>query len=321
MDTEKLFINGGSFETLTFSELTDEETAAIKRHVELTRHLQEIRQLQKILCFYLDTLTGTYTLMNSGQVYKSGKPANAESDYIALNAHTISIASAARTLTESMECYMKENHSTDDPIRKTYLTFASTVYDSSFAYRLMIRLRDFSQHGHLLVSCQENNYCIDLYQILHKPHFHHNPTIRTQLTQYVEEIIRDFQDTPTLGLAMTLAEFTADLFSVYSKFWNLTEDEIRASHARFCEIADSNPQNINGKDVDGFGLFVYDYTDNIAHAVHMGDDTMKMFRTGKNEAEQAHKRYEKEWLYLKGGMRMLRSASDDLKTDSVECSP
>ena len=58
----------------------------------------------------------------------------------------------------------------------------SKIYDKKFSYRLLIRLRDFSRHGHLPVYISEDNKCsFDLDQILYTPHFNLNKKIKEEM--------------------------------------------------------------------------------------------------------------------------------------------
>ena len=49
-----------------------------------------------------------------------------------------------------------------------YLAMVSKIYDTVFSYKLLTRLRDYSQHGHLPVSSEGNSYYFDFVDILGK---------------------------------------------------------------------------------------------------------------------------------------------------------
>ncbi len=138
-------------------------------------------------------------------MFREQNPANSGADYISVNSHIINIISAGRTLIESMECYIKNNSDIGDAKQK-YLDYYHNTYDSSFAYRFLIRLRDYSQHGHLPVSSTGNNYYFDLIQISNKPHYNHNKTFETQMKSIIDEILEKYHNTPTISLTETLAE-------------------------------------------------------------------------------------------------------------------
>lgn len=166
MDTEKTFIFRDQMIELSAAELSPDEVELAKQHVEITRHLKEIQQLYLMFQYALDCIDSKYTLMSNGKVLKNNDPANTEADFIAINAMVNNLISAGRTLVESMECYVSENYPKDDSNRKEYMDFYHKTYDISFPYRFLIRMRDYSQHGHLPVNQDGEWYGFDLYQVL-----------------------------------------------------------------------------------------------------------------------------------------------------------
>ena len=181
-----MYFLDGEFDEVAFVSLSESELTVSRHHVEITRHLQEIHHLFLMLKYDIESLQKEYTLDVSGKVFRGGKPAKREEDFIAVNAHVINIISAGRTLTEAMECYINTNERIEPEAKNRYKSFCSNTYDKSFSYRLLIRLRDFSQHGHLPVCKTHNNYCFDLKQILEKPHFNHNEKLRRQMADILE---------------------------------------------------------------------------------------------------------------------------------------
>ena len=67
---------------LLFSELSKDELAIAKEHLEITRHLQEIHQLYLMFQYALDSFDAKYLLMSDGKVLKNGEPAISEDDFI-----------------------------------------------------------------------------------------------------------------------------------------------------------------------------------------------------------------------------------------------
>lgn len=291
MDTEKLFILNEETSEISYTELSENDLLCSKHHVEITRHLQEIHQLFLITKYNISCLQEKYMLMNSGDVFCNEKAADSENDFIAINAHITSIISSGKTLVDSMECYIKTNSDIEKNSKDEYLNYYHNIYDSSFAYRFLIRLRDFSQHGHLPVSSERNNYYFDLKQIAEKPHFNHNQALLEQMSQAIDEIMDVYRDTPTLCLTKTIAEFIANLFSLYNKFWDCIKSELIASHLKFKSVIKTYPENVIT--TSGFlkGFFVYDLENGDAHAVHTKDNPQKMIKKFKIEASNVCNEY------------------------------
>lgn len=304
MDTEKTFMFHGQFDGLSFVELSPEELTAAKRHVEIIRHLQEIHHLYLMFRYSLDSMNEKYVLMSNGEVLKNNEFAVSEEDYIAINAMVNNLISAGRTLVESMECYVSENYPKGDSDREEYLEFYHDTYNHSFAYRFMIRMRDYAQHGHLPVNQNGTWYGFDLYQVLNKPHYKHNGTIKQQLKDAIEEVKEVYGDMPRLALAMTLAEF---LLSIYHRFWLSVEKALVASEMKFKELISNHPENVNVVGDGNVSLFVYDYDkDGMAHTVCSEDNATQMLSIFKKEAEQAENKYMNSWQQLREGTLFLR---------------
>lgn len=307
MDTEKTFIFRDQMIELSAAELSPDEVELAKQHVEITRHLQEIQQLYLMFQYALDCIDSKYTLMSNGKVLKNNDPANTEADFIAINAMVNNLISAGRTLVESMECYVSENYPKDDSNRKEYMDFYHKTYDISFPYRFLIRMRDYSQHGHLPVNQDGEWYGFDLYQVLNKPHFKHNGLIKQQLDNAVKEVMDVYGDIPRLSLAMTLAEFTANLLGMYYQFWVSVEPAMIISAIKFKELIVNHPENVNVVGDENVSLFIYDVDDDgVAHMVFTDDDTSQMMSMFKSEAKAVADRYMNSWHQLKQGTLIFR---------------
>lgn len=299
MDTEKMFLTDNGF-NLVCEELADEDLKTARHFIEITRHMQEIHQLFLIFKKDIDNLQNEYVLKNNGNVFRKQNPANSGADYISVNSHIINIISAGRTLVESMECYIKNNSDIGDEKQK-YLDFYHGTYDSSFAYRLLIRLRDYSQHGHLPVSFMGNNYFFDLIQIANKPHYNHNKTFETQMKSIIDEILEKYHNTPTISLTETLAEYVVKLLAIYKMFWYQTEKELTEACTKFQTVVSCYPDNII-KEQEGLdGLFIYDVVDGNAHVVDPNDKPDEMVVRFKKEAEDNFDEYSEAYKEVLDG--------------------
>ena len=132
MDTERLILTDGGKRPNNLQKLSPQDIIIAETYVETTRHLQEIHQLYQIFIFQIENFLSRYTLYNSGGVYKNHDvfdrllPADSDSDHIAINVHIISIISAGRTLSESMESYIKENYAPHSTDYRSYFDFSTT---------------------------------------------------------------------------------------------------------------------------------------------------------------------------------------------------
>lgn len=300
MDTEKTYRTHGQMGDLAIVELAADDLESFKRHVEITRHLQEIHSLFSIFKFQIDILQKEYILKSDGSVFTNQNAADREEDYIAINAYSINIISAGKTLVQSMESFVKMDYfSPDDQLKKEYLEYYHKIYDHSFAYRLMIRLRDYAQHGHLPIDNEGNNYHINLDTILRKPHYNHNKTMAYEMKKIADEISDTYDDTPTFSLTRTLAEFVSKLSLLYERFWDIAENTLLKSQKRAQDIIKKYPENIINASETFPGFFIYDEEpEGWIHAVSCADDPEAMYHRFKNEARKTCDEYTAAWHEL-----------------------
>ena len=306
MDSEQFFYLDEELDVSEVRELQSDELRCVEHYVEVTRHLQEIQQLYQIVLFNLSIMRSNYTWMNNGDIHYKGVPAEGEEHFIAVNSMIINLIGSARTLTESMNCYMAENYESNDTDAQGFLDFTHSIYDGCFAYRFLIRLRDFSQHGHPPVSQSSANYVFDLRQIIGMPHFTHNKQIKEQLSTIVTEIIGGFHGYPTLGVTMTVAEFTVGLWKIYDYFLTCVEAHLQKSFTQAQAILDRYPENIKFKSDMIPGLFIYSIEDGNANVITVGEDTMKMLEKFQMEAKETLTTFQKDWDELKKGTVLIK---------------
>lgn len=303
MDTEKTYRTHGQMEDLTIVELAADDLECFRRHVEITRHLQEIHSLFLLFKFQIDILQKEYTLKSNGSVFADQNAADRAEDYIAVNGYSINIISAGKTLVQSMESFVDMDYfPSDSRIKKEYLDYYHDIYDHSFAYRLMIRLRDYAQHGHLPIDNEGNIYHINLDTILKKPHYKHNKALADEMKKIADEISDIYDDTPTFSLTLTLAEFVSKLLSIYQKFWEVAENTLLESQKKAQDVIKKYPENIVNASEEFPGLFIYDEEpDGWAHAVSCADDPEAMYHRFKNEARETCDEYTAAWHELTKG--------------------
>lgn len=311
MPTGKFYVNNNIIELDGFAPLCDSDLAVVKRHVELTDHLMEIRELFSLFIYNLESIHDNYLLMSNGNITKNGKSADTYEDYIAVNALVINMISSARTLVESMEIFANNYKISEGDFSNKYLSYYHETYDNSFSYRLFIRLRDYSQHGHLPVARKAENYAIELYPILHTRHFRHNKAIGDEIDRLIEEIIEKYADTPTLSITITISEFTVSVLSIYQKFWSLVSPIIKTSVCRCNTIVSKNETNIE-KD-----LFFYEIVKGNAHCIPIKNDYLKMYEDNLTKANEVLAKYRSADEKLKSGMMKI-CISDDKKQIEVD---
>lgn len=301
METERTVRLDEDSPSPPFSELTAEELETVKRYVELTRHLQELHQLFLIFKFDLDAFLSRYRITSSGEVFCGDILADSNDDYIAVNAGVISIISAGKTLVESMRTYVRENCGKESKIYLSFEAFCSSVYDHTFAYRFLMRLRDYAQHGHLPVNKDKGWYGFDLKTIVEKPRFKQNGKIQKELETLICEVQEKYGDLIRMPLADMLAQYTPKLLSIYRIFWSTIEKEFLKNEADFWEIVRTHPENVFAQEDCHPGFFSYNLVNGNLDVVSLEKAFDHLIQPCKKEGEKVCNEYETAWKdYIRG---------------------
>lgn len=317
METEQFLFNNGLLDEGSFYELTPEALSVVNEYVEVTRHLQEIHQLFSLFMYNVECMICTYTLENNGNITINGQPANSEKDFIAINAITNSILASGKTLNESMNCFIKEHFDETENPRIQFEVFCREAYDSSFAYRLLSRLRDYTQHGHLAVSKENSCYFFNLKTILHKPHYTHNATLAQQIKEISEDIIQNYQDTPTIYILFAIAEFISQFLNIYNCFWESVIDETVDFCDYFIQFVSQMPENFIYKEKISEGPFIYDVVDGIAQIVLVDSNAKQMYMKFADEASAISLEYENSWIVLANSVVRIKKENGNVVSISV----
>jgi len=286
------------------ADLNDEELAMIKHFVELTRHIQEIDGIFQIFRFNIMNMRHQYTLFSSGNIERNIEYDFNTSDSVAINALTISFISAGKTLIESIENFLKMQNT------KIYQDFKENClakeYDANFHYRLLLRLRDYAQHGHLPVTMDyDNKYCFDINHILSNPHFNLNSSIKKQMKDIRVDILEKYSDYPFISLTLSLAEFNICIIRVYLGFLKKIRGLLHGSVDNVKSLLNSRPEIINKSPKIFDGYVFYEAIDNTLHSFDSNQNPKAMLAQYKNIASEIMRDEQPELDRIKSGFKFV----------------
>ena len=245
-NTERIVPRNTSIEIPPFKEIESEDLEVIEKFIECDRLIQEIRQLFGVLRYTITAFHRDYRIKPNGTAFcRWTNSSTEEEDYYAINGLVIAILGAWKSLLEAMNVYNREFPCS--AAIKSWKDTVSTVYDNSFNYRFLLRLRDYSQHGHVPVSVVEGKFCFDLYQISEKPHYSHNAAVKQEMEQYIDEILDVYKDSPELSLIGTLYSFLVEAGGLYLTFWDYVGATMPEIHAAFLATIERYPENRHGE--------------------------------------------------------------------------
>ncbi len=282
-------------EKIELPDFSKEEINIIEGYIEFTRHIQEIDQLFHIFKVNLNEILIHYELINDDTIYRKIELDNEESDSIIINALVINYISSAKTFTESIENFI-ENKLGENELNEFKSKCLSKIYDEKFSYRLLIRLRDFSQHGHLPVFISADNKCsFDLEQILYTPHFNHNKKLENEMKKIAKKISKEFETNPRIMFTRSIAEFEISILEIYKYFINIITEKLNQLTTEFNNIIDVRPEIIHTSKDSLNGFILYSIKDENINCVNPKQKPQKMVEMIGYEIDKLLKNVKKEF--------------------------
>lgn len=308
MDTEKMMpYQDFDIDNITLPDFTDDALQIVQSYVEITRHTQETHQLFELFQYNLKRLLSIYELNNEDCIKRLEPRFESFSDRIELNALVINYISSGKTLIDSIQSCLKSASSEDTTRYNEFSKFLSSVYDHCFSYRLLTRLRDFAQHGHLPVSVMNNTMCFDIAQIIHTPHFNHNKSILAEMKKFNEELLVIQKTQPHYVFTLAVAEYTVSICNIYHNFWLAIQEAFLTTEKNVRTLIGEVPECIVHKNNSLNGYLFY-LTDETLHTFDTTEDSLTMFSHYLEESRQIYESEAKE----------LRAFRKSIKTKTLE---
>ena len=201
---------------------------------------------------------------------------------------------------------------------KPFLTYNEQIEKLEVEKNLTIYDHDFAVSMLQQIGYNKDSYCFDLFEIINKPHFHHNPSMENQMRDIIDEIITNYHNTPTIALTETLAEYTVHIVSIYISFLEVVEGDLLQSYSNFNKIVSDYPNNIITNSREWSGLFVYDEVDNILQVVHPKQDSTEMIDKYKKEANEKLKMFENDYNSLMSANLFISNNDGQISVESGE---
>ncbi len=272
-------------EKVKIPDFSETEIDLIERFVEFTRHIQELDQLFSIFKINLKNILSSYTLKVDDFIVRNFDFNNTEEDFIIINALVINYISSAKTFIESIETFFTQNLGKEE-LGKFKENCLSKMYDEKFSYRLLIRLRDYSQHGHLPVFVSSNKKCsFNLDYILYTPNFSHNAKLKAEMMDLKKYINDKFGKNPNISFTRMIAEFNLCFFEVYMSFISTVEAKLDELVNNVKKLIEEKPEIIYKSD-DFFDGFIFYYKNEMLNCFNPKEETMQIVIDIKNKIEK-----------------------------------
>jgi|GEM_PF-702614 len=298
MDTEKyLFSKDIDFSQINIFEFDDITISGIETYIELTRHIQELKQLFDVYRFNLECLLSNYDITSTDRISRKENLKSQQSDFICINALVINYLSAGRAVVDSVDLIVKNTYGEgSDEYTGFRDTILSKEYDNNFTYRLFYHLRNFSQHLHLPVSVNGCICCFDFKQILNTPYYKANKALLNEMEDYIKSASEN-GTSMLYSFTLSLANYTCAIAKIYKDSLPIIKDRLCEFHDVISTWIKDDPELVQHKDQKYYGYVFYNRSENDIPDIHA-------FNTRDNSVEMVE--------------RFIKEANDFYNTETVK---
>ena len=272
-----------NIDSLNIIRLSKEENEVFKFFSVANRNIQEIEKLFNIYRCNLNIMLESIAIKSTDEIIV--KKTYSQSEYILVNTLLVNLISSGKTLIETIEKFTNCIDEKEKSEIKFKYNWISKIYDTSFAYRFLIFLRNYSQHGNIPVSNDYGNqYCFSLDKILNTKSFNFNKNIKDEMEGLRIEVYNKFHEYPNLSFSNTIINYNYCIHLLYFNYYKSIRKVIYNMFKEVKCITKENPNLIHHetKELDNKIVF-YDEENNI-HVYPNDDGFLKTFDEYKHEA-------------------------------------
>ncbi len=279
-------------------EILEEDKNIIKEYVNIVRDFTEIGQLFNIFLFNFEELKSVFILKGDDKLQKIRYRKCNFDDLTIINSLTINYISSGVAFVKSLEAYLKNNMKNGE-YDKFKVNCLSKKYDNCFSYRLFDFLRNFSQHCHLIVSCDNCGYCFDLNQLVNNPYYNYKKLILNEMNDFIRELLYSLGEYPRIAYSRTISEYKLCLSEIYLEFLNIINENLIEKYNEINKILENKPEIINKSVYSEFNdTIIYEIKEDKVELFKIGGNFFKFFYEIKKEVEKEQEKDMKDFYNI-----------------------
>ena len=273
-----------------------EKIALVVEYQQASRLLSECHQLYQlfdwnwkqfethIICDFYDNISD---------------PENKKRDLtLEINGLTANVISSGKSLIDYLQACSK-----DDEVFRSFNEMRTTKYSKKEAYCLLYELRNYVQHGQLIVAtyCLDGKIkaCFDLYQLKDPMFFTLRKTIENILNTGIE-LIESVDGSPKLSFGLYMYQYNKEIRELYLNFLKCFKNKIDSATKALFSYLRKNPQLLISLP-DGSKGLVYRQDDTLHLLMGLETklskqsyyDCLREVKTQSKQANRAAKKREK----------------------------
>lgn len=312
MDQKKILpFEKFNLDDITIWDYSDEEMKSFIFYVDITNSMEEVHQVFEIFQYNMERLLSVYKLNRNDRIERITPNFRKFNDNTEINALVINLISSGKSLLEAMKLCVQSCYSKESDMDRQFREVLSHEYDNCFSYCFLLRLRDFSQHGHVPVSIDGEKICFDISQLVNTLHFNFNKAILGQMQEFCDELLLKEKVQAHYVFSMAIAEFSVSVFKIYCEYWNVMQEIFYKSLKNISELIQRYPAAIKHRNKK-FDNYIFYLIENNLHTFNTSENSEEMYLQYLKEAEVIKKSQEKELKKFRGNIKSIP------KDDKVE---
>lgn len=292
--------------------LSDDEEELINHFLRSTKWMLEVEQLFGVYRVNLDLLKQSVTFYTDDRIECNMPMPNMEcTPFTLVNTLVINYLASAKGLTDAIDTYIMTlfNFNVKAKLAEFKSLYTSKEFDSSFNYRLLYHLRNYSQHGHLPVSVYQidgiNHASIDLNQIKNTLNFDVD-------LELIEPLIDEMDDkglNAMVSLSLAILEYNASIARIYHGLFIFSRETMFKLKRQIRELIKKCPELIYKSKGPLYRAVVFCACDNQVHVFWLEDDTIGTFKNYQRKASRFQKAEELLYCEYRKHFRFIPSSS------------
>lgn len=202
-----------------------DDDVELTRWMKLDRELTDIDQLYRVFIWDMDQLYYGIDITLAGKINSLNYAGKEEDVLIVANGYTMNAISAGINFIEALRSFSRHEKKHGFERADDFEEMVKGIHENSFSYNLFSQLRNFSQHGQLIVSSysdnEKNEYlCFDLFQLQNPALFTAGGKFKKRVQEAIDAI-RQVEDGPIrLSFSLTIIDFVDIIHDVYISFFD-----------------------------------------------------------------------------------------------------
>lgn len=232
----------------------------LEHWLELSRLLTDVQQLFEVYLWNYSQLTNGLRIFTNGVVREVRDNGSRHSNRIRVNGYTMNCISNGINLVNFLSALCAHEGKSGFSSCKAFKKLTSDEFDNNLNYAIAYSLRNYSQHGQLIVSMHKDNgvdeqVCFDVYQLLNPAFVDMNAIAEKKMRELLEFLENRQDGVARLAYTSLIDSFHQSICHLYHEFLRMLHPYVCDCMSKAQHVLDSSKEK-NLLDKDGGSLSI-----------------------------------------------------------------